>query len=213
MEKIKQNYNTINKVVNGYRVFALIISLSALLISLFLSVMIYNVSQNKILIVDGQGDILSASKSSEEAVFQIEADNHIRLFYSRYFSYDKTNYKQRVESGLSLAGKSAITLYETLKLKGWYDKIINNDLMIESYVQNIKFYNQDGQLFFQSKGFQKVIRGDVTELRNLDLKGSISHNSSGRVLELNPHGLIIDNISIVDNSQVNNEKEEEYGKK
>lgn len=208
MEKIKQNYNSINKVVNGYRSFALIISTISLVLAAFLSVMIYQVSQNKILVVDGQGDILSASKTSEEAVFKIEADNHIRLFYSRYFSYDKTNYKQRVESGLSLAGKSAITLYETLKLKGWYDKIINNDLMIESYVQNIKFYTQDGQLYFQSKGFQKVIRGDVTELRNLDLKGSVSKNSSGRVLEVNPHGMIIDNISIIDNSQVNNPNQE-----
>ena len=208
MEKIKQNYNSINKIVNGYRSFALIISTISFVLATFLAIMIYQVSQNKILIVDGQGDILSASKTSEEAVFQIEADNHIRLFYSRYFSYDKTNYKQRVESGLSLAGKSAITLYETLKLKGWYDKIINNDLMIESYVQNIKFYNQDGQLYFQSKGFQKVIRGNVTELRNLDLKGSISKNSSGRVLEINPHGMIIDNISIIDNSQVNNLNQE-----
>lgn len=208
MEKIKQNYNSINKIVNGYRSFALIISTISFVLATFLAIMIYQVSQNKILVVDGQGDILSASKTSEEAVFQIEADNHIRLFYSRYFSYDKTNYKQRVESGLSLAGKSAITLYETLKLKGWYDKIINNDLMIESYVQNIKFYNQDGQLYFQSKGFQKVIRGNVTELRNLDLKGSISKNSSGRVLEINPHGMIIDNISIIDNSQVNNSNQE-----
>lgn len=208
MEKIKQNYNSINKIVNGYRSFALIISTISFVLATFLAIMIYQVSQNKILVVDGQGDILSASKTSEEAVFQIEADNHIRLFYSRYFSYDKTNYKQRVESGLSLAGKSAITLYETLKLKGWYDKIINNDLMIESYVQNIKFYNQDGQLYFQSKGFQKVIRGNVTELRNLDLKGSISKNNSGRVLEINPHGMIIDNISIIDNSQVNNPNKE-----
>lgn len=208
MEKIKQNYNSINKIVNGYRSFALIISTISFVLATFLAIMIYQVSQNKILVVDGQGDILSASKTSEEAVFQIEADNHIRLFYSRYFSYDKTNYKQRVESGLSLAGKSAITLYETLKLRGWYDKIINNDLMIESYVQNIKFYNQDGQLYFQSKGFQKVIRGNVTELRNLDLKGSISKNSSGRVLEINPHGMIIDNISIIDNSQVNNSNQE-----
>lgn len=204
MENIKNNYNSINKIINGYRSFALITVVISLLLSIFLTFMIYQVSQNKILVVDGQGDILSASKSSEEAVFQIEADNHIRLFYSKFFSYDKTNYKERVESGLYLAGKSAITLYETLKLKGWYDKIINNDLMIESYVQNIKFFKQDGLLYFQAKGYQKVIRGNVTELRNLDLKGSISKNSAGRVMEINPHGLIIDNISIIDNSQVNN---------
>lgn len=209
MEKIKNNYNSINKVVNGYRSFALIVVIISLLLSIFLAGMIFIVSQNKIMVVDGQGDILSASKSSEEGVFQIEADNHIRLFYSRFFSYDKTNYKQRVESGLSLAGKSSITLYETLKIKGWYDKIINNDLMIESYVQNIKFYNQDGQLNFQSKGFQKVIRGDFTEIRNLDLKGTVGKNSSGRVMEINPHGLIIDNISIIDNSVINSNSNKE----
>ena len=156
MEKIKQNYNSINKIVNGYRSFALIISTISFVLATFLAIMIYQVSQNKILVVDGQGDILSASKTSEEAVFQIEADNHIRLFYSRYFSYDKTNYKQRVESGLSLAGKSAITLYETLKLKGWYDKIINNDLMIESYVQNIKFYNISPKNYYLFCNFTNI---------------------------------------------------------
>ncbi|OXA65945.1 hypothetical protein B0A67_23985 [Flavobacterium aquidurense] len=202
MEQIKNNYNSINKVVNGYRSFALIVVTSSLVLVLFLCFMIYQVSNNKLLVVDGQGDILSASKSSEDAVFKIEADNHIRLFYARFFSYDKTNYKQRVELGLALSGKSAITLYETLKAKGWYDKIINNDLMIESYVQTIQFYQQDGKDYFQTKGFQKVIRGDITELRNLDLKGSISKNSSGRVLETNPHGLIIDDIAILDNSVV-----------
>lgn len=207
MEKIKNNYNSINKVVNGYRSFALIVVIISLLLTLFLGAMIFIVSQNKIMVVDGQGDILSASKSSEEGVFQIEADNHIRLFYSRFFSYDKNNYKQRVESGLSLAGKSSITLYETLKIKGWFDKIVNNDLMIESYVQTIKFFNQDGQLKFESKGFQKVIRGDFTEIRNLDLKGTVGKNSSGRVMEINPHGLIIDNISIIDNSVINSNKE------
>jgi hypothetical protein len=202
MEQLKNNYNSISKVVNGYRSFALIVVSSSLVLVLFLCFMIYQVSNNKILVVDGQGDILSASKSSEEAVFKIEADNHIRLFYSRFFSYDKTNYKQRVELGLALSGKSAITLYETLKAKGWYDKIINNDLMIESYVQTIQFYQQDGKDFFQTKGFQKVIRGDITELRNLDLKGSVSKNSSGRVMETNPHGLIINDIAILDNSVV-----------
>jgi hypothetical protein len=202
MEQIKNNYNSINKVVNGYRSFALIVVTSSLVLVLFLCFMIYQVSNNKLLVVDGQGDILSASKSSEDAVFKIEADNHIRLFYARFFSYDKTNYKQRVELGLALSGKSAITLYETLKAKGWYDKIINNDLMIESYAQTIQFYQQDGKDYFQTKGFQKVIRGDITELRNLDLKGSISKNSSGRVLETNPHGLIIDDIAILDNSVV-----------
>lgn len=204
MENIKDKYSSISKIVNGYRTFAIIISCICFFLTIFLAIMIYNVSQNKIMVVDGQGDILSASKSSENDVFEIEADNHIRLFYSRFFSYDKTNYKKRVELGLSLAGKSAITLYETLKIKGWYDKILNNDLMIDSYVQNIKFISQDGQLYFQSKGFQKVMRGDITEIRNLDLKGRISKNSSGRVLEINPHGLIIDDIAIINNSVVNN---------
>jgi len=208
MSKIKDNYNSISKIVNGYRIFSVFISLCSFVTIIILGILIYTVSQNKIMVVDGEGDILSASKTTEASVFKIEADNHIRLFYSRFFSYDKTNYKNRVESGLLLSGKSAVNLYETLNIKGWYDKVVNNDLIIESYVQSIQFFEDKKNigLSFNAKGFQKVMRGSFIEIRNLDIKGNISKHPSGRVMEINPHGLIIDNIAVLDNSVVKTEQ-------
>jgi len=208
MNKIKDNYSSISKIVNGYRAFSVFVSVCSFVTVIILGILIYTVSQNKIMVVDGEGDILFASKTTESSVFKIEADNHIRLFYSRFFSYDKTNYKNRVEAGLSLSGKSALNLYETLNIKGWYDKVINNDLIIEAYVQNIQFFEdkKNTVLSFNAKGFQKVIRGSFVEVRNLDIKGTISKHPSGRVMEINPHGLIIDNIVVLDNSEIKTEQ-------
>lgn len=200
MEMIKQEYRSINKLVNGYRSFALIVFGVSILVSLFLGLLIYQVSQNGIMVVDGQGDILYASKSSENEVFQIEADNHVRLFYSRFFTYDKVSYKKQTELGLFLAGKSAINLYETYKIKGWYDNVVTNDLKVDSYVQKVQFSNVNNVTQFVAIGFQKITRGDYIETRHLDIKGTINKKSSGRTIEINPHGLEIDNIVLVNNN-------------
>lgn len=204
MEGIKKDYNSINKLVNGYRSFALIVFLVSIITSFFLAGLIYQVSQNGIMVVDGQGDILYASKSSESEVFQIEADNHIRLFYSRFFSYDKETFKKQTELGLFLAGKSALNLYETYKSKGWYDNVVTNDLVISSYVQKIQFSSINNETHFIAVGFQKITRGNYVENRNLNIKGTIDKKNSGRKMETNPHGLEIDNIVIIDNNTITN---------
>lgn len=202
MESIKAHYRTTNKIINSYRFFSIIVVTVSFLVCCFFGYVLYDVSQNNIMVVDGQGDILSASKSSEDELLKIESDNHIRLFYSSFFSYDKSNYKKRCEKGLFLVGKSGQNLYQTYKLKGWYDVVINNDLIIESSVQSIKFDNKENQLLFEAFGVQKITRGNIIETRNLNIKGSISKHPNGRQIEINPHGLLIDNLIILDNSVI-----------
>lgn len=202
MENLKKDYKTISMLVNGYRMFALLAFFCAIGISIFFGIMIYNVSNNNIMVVDGQGDILSASKTTETEMLSIEADNHIRLFYATYFTYDKLNYKKNIEKALFLSGKSALQLYETLQEKSWFDIVVNNDLKIESYAQDIKIEvdpNVSGLLHFKAIGFQKVNRGDQIETRHLDIKGTIQKSPSGRILISNPHGLLLDNLAITNN--------------
>jgi hypothetical protein len=207
--ELKKHYNSIYKVMNSYRFFALLIIVGNLCVSCFFGYILYNVTQNNIMVVDGQGDILSASKTSEDNLLKIESDNHIRLFYSRFFSYDKLNYKKRTEQGLHLVGKSGVNLYETYKIKGWFDVVVNNDLIIESNVQTIKFSNFENKILFETTGFQKIKRGDnIAETRNLNIKGSISIHPNGRQIETNPHGLIIEDLVVINNSVVKNEKQE-----
>lgn len=203
MDNIKQTYNTIDKTLNRFRWVAIIAIGSSLLLALIMSVFIYKVSTNNMLAIDRDGDIVSAKKVNESEYFEIEADNHVRLFYSRFFTYNRNNYRKQIELGIYLCGESSRRLYETFKQKGWYDAVVNEHLNIESDVigsVEIKPIGKNKLSFF-AKGFQIVSKGELTEKRHLDIKGTI--NKTNRIKGKNPHGLEIDDIVIVNNNLFN----------
>ena len=74
-------------------------------------------------------------------------------------------------------------------------------------MEDIEFLYDNGQLYFYSKGIQKISRGDIVEYRHLDLRGRIHKSTNGRIKKLNPHGMIIDNIVITNNNKMNGYKE------
>ena len=208
MEKIIKSYNSIDKVLDKNRKITLFIISMSFLTCIIMGVLIYRVSKNNVMAVDKDGDIVSLTRTTEAEMLTIEADNHVRLFYDRFFSYNKSNYKQQVELGLHLAGISGKRLYETYNQKQWYSNVVNNDLLIQSKVLgDIEFSYDNGQLYFYSKGLQKISRGEIVEYRHLDLRAKIVKNNNGRIRKLNPHGMIIDNIVILNNDKMNGYKE------
>lgn len=208
MEKIIKSYNSIDKVLDKNRKVTLLIISMSFLTCIIMAVFIYKVSKNNVMAVDKDGDIVSLTRTTEAEMLTIEADNHVRLFYDRFFSYNKSNYKQQVELGLHLAGISGKRLYETYSQKQWYSNVVNNDLLVQSKVLgDIEFSYDNGQLYFYSKGLQRISRGEIVEYRHLDLRAKIVKNNNGRIRKLNPHGMIIDNIVILNNDRMNGYKE------
>lgn len=208
MEKIIRSYNSIDRVLDKNRKVTLFIVGMSFATCLIMGVLIYKVSKNNIMAVDKDGDIVSLTRTTESEMLTIEADNHVRLFYDRFFSYNKSNYKNQVELGLHLAGISGKRLYETYADKDWYSNVVNNDLLVQSKViGEIEFLNENGQLYFYSKGLQKISRGDIVEYRHLDLRAKIARNNKGRIKKINPHGMIIDNIVITNNNRMDGYQE------
>lgn len=208
MEKIIRSYNSIDRVLDKNRKVTLFIVGMSFATCLIMGVLIYKVSKNNIMAVDKDGDIVSLTRTTESEMLTIEADNHVRLFYDRFFSYNKSNYKNQVELGLHLAGISGKRLYETYADKDWYSNVVNNDLLVQSKViGEIEFLNENGQLYFYSKGLQKISRGEIVEYRHLDLRAKIARNNKGRIKKINPHGMIIDNIVITNNNRMDGYQE------
>lgn len=189
---------------------ALIMAFSGFVTTLIMGFLIYNVSKNNMMAVDKDGDIVSLMRTSEDNVMMVEADNHIRLFYDRFYTYDKSTYEKQVELGLHLTGQSGRVLYETYKAKNWYNKVVNNDLEIESAViGNIRMNMAGSVVLFEAEGLQKTKRGSLIEYRKLNIKGTIYQSKDGRVKSLNPHGMKIDDIVITDNSLMEDGYKEE----
>jgi hypothetical protein len=208
MEKIIKSYNSIDRVLDKNRKVTLFIISMSFATCLIMGFLIYQVSKNNVMAVDKDGDIVSLTRTTEAEVMTIEADNHVRLFYDRFFSYNKSNYKDQVELGLHLSGLSGKRLYETYTDKDWYSNVVNNDLLVQSKVlEEIEFLYENGHLYFYSKGLQKISRGDIVEYRHLDLRAKIVRNNKGRLKKLNPHGMIIDNIVITNNNRMDGYQE------
>lgn len=203
MEKLKEKYNSIDKALSKFRNLALVAIIGSLIVAIFLGIAIVYVSSNNMLVIDKEGDIVSAIKVDDDDYFFIEADNHIRLFYSRFFTYDRSNYKSQVELGINLCGSSGRRLYETYTDKGWFDVVVNNDYKINSMVVGeIEMKQNSGNAIeFMAKGIQVVSKEGLEQKRNLHLRGRITKDR--RVKILNPHGLIINDIVITNNDVIN----------
>lgn len=201
IENIKSKYNTIDKVIEGSVKKSNIISVFSVTAVIIMAVLLYMNNQRGAYILDNQGDIAFGSKVNENDLFLIEVDNHLRLFYARFFNYDKSNYKEQLELGLYLGGVSVKRLYETLEAKGWYSQMVNHDLISTAYIEDIQAkVVSNGVAEFYVKGIQIIKRGDLEEKRHLDIRGVVKKSPNGRVKFKNPHGMIIDNLVVQDNT-------------
>lgn len=201
IENIKSKYNTIDKVIEGSVKKSNIISVFSITAVIIMAILLYMNNQKGAYVLDNQGDIAFGSKVNENDLFLVEVDNHLRLFYARFFNYDKSNYKEQLELGLYLGGASVKRLYETLEAKGWYAQMINHDLISTAYIEDIQAkVISNGVADFYVKGIQIIKRGDLEEKRHLDIKGIVKKSPNGRVKLKNPHGMIIDNLVVQDNT-------------
>lgn len=201
IENIKSKYNTIDKVIEGSVKKSNIISVFSVTAVIIMAILLYMNNQKGAYILDNQGDIAFGSKVNENDLFLIEVDNHLRLFYARFFNYDKSNYKEQLELGLYLGGVSVKRLYETLEAKGWYSQMVNHDLISTAYIEDIQAkVVSNGVAEFYVKGIQIIKRGDLEEKRHLDIRGVVKKSPNGRVKFKNPHGMIIDNLVVQDNT-------------
>lgn len=201
IENIKSKYNTIDKVIEGSVKKSNIISVFSIVAVVVMAVLLYLNNQKGAYVLDNQGDIAFGSKVNENDLFLIEVDNHLRLFYARFFNYDKSNYKEQLELGLYLGGASVKRLYETLEAKGWYSQMVNHDLISTAYIEDIQTKVVSNNVAeFYVKGVQIIKRGDLEEKRHLDIKGIVEKSPNGRVKFKNPHGMLIDNLVVQDNT-------------
>lgn len=151
-------------------------------------------SEDNIFVLDDKGDINPAYKSGNRDNLEIEADNHIRMFYNTFFSYDKINIDKQVQKGLELGGKGVKDLWKIYKQENYYNQIKQNNMVINSIVDSIKFDLRKSPFRARVFGTQKLQSADIVEYRNLVM--DLNFIKTTRVRNKNPHGLSIEYIFI-----------------
>lgn len=203
MKKTKETVVGIDKAIRSSILtsrISILLTFIAFLTSFAFAYYIYSNEAGKVFVLDDQGDISSATLTSRSEEVEAEADNHMRMFYSTFFSYDVVNVQENVDRGLELGGVSVRRLWETYKSNNFYNSVRQNNLIIKSSIDSTLFRLDKKPIQALVYGKQEVIRGDFIETRTLNIRCVLKEVS--RVKKRNPHGYLIEKLTILDNSVI-----------
>lgn len=202
LENIKNYFQQTDHSVNGLRKVMLLIIFFCLLVvmgsigSLFY---FYSLATSNIYVMDKGGNIATAFKQDIEGQKEVEIDNHIRMIYNSFFSYTSNDYKNQIDKGLNLMGEKGRLLYQTYQSNGWFNSVVQNNLVVYATVDSIKVDAHSNPYYFQAYGKQFIRRFNVVEVRQLNTKGELFNVS--RAMQKNPHGLEA-SLTITDNRTI-----------
>jgi len=204
MKKIKEKIYSTDKAINhskNFVYFALFITFFTALLNILYSYYIFNQTSSNIYVIDDGGNISSAMKEDVKTRLEAEADNHLKMFYATFFTYDVTNVNENIKQGLELGGESVKELWKMYLNNNWYDRVKQTNLTVKSTVDSTFFDFNSKPYRARAYGHQIITNGVVTEKRNLNLDCIL--RTVGRIKGKNPHGLLIDKIVITANAKVN----------
>jgi hypothetical protein len=178
------------------------------LITLMAVLLIHAYAQDNLVVVDPDGNVLQSHHEdrSDPAVLRIESANHAAMFYNTVWSFDHLNYRQQLDQGLRLGGGKLKGLYKALESRGFYNDIFRNNYEVKSVIDSIPsslFKVQDGNIYMKVYGRMELKNSYVKETRKLDFDFRITLVS--RVFGANPHGMSIEDISILANHTIETE--------
>ena len=132
-----------------------------------------------------------------------EYQNHVKLFYSLFFSYDENNYKDHIEDALYLIGDSGQALYALYQDNHLYDQILQNNLIVEAHVDSIciDMDKLPRQGVVYARQFIKNTAHNASQTTIQNMHASFSLQDVGRSSK-NPHGVKLDNFSIFNNDRM-----------
>ena len=128
----------------------------------------------------------------------VEAREHVKRFHELFFtlSPDRAAIESNISRALFLADRSALTYYQNLAERGFYNRIIsgniNQRLVVDSIVGNFDVYPYRMQTFAR----QLIIRESNMTERSLITRNNLINSVRS---DNNPQGFIIENFEIIEN--------------
>ncbi|MFI3290226.1 MAG: conjugative transposon protein TraK [Rikenellaceae bacterium] len=157
--------------------------------------------REKIYVLDEGKSLMLALSQDLEQNRPVEAREHVKRFHELFFTLapDKAAIESNINRALLLADKSAFYHHNDFAEKGYYNRVIsgniNQRIEIDSLQCNFDNYPYTVKTFAK----QMIIReSNVTErslVTTCQLMNSVRSDN-------NPHGFIIEDFKIVDNSDI-----------
>ncbi|MCG8339947.1 MAG: hypothetical protein MI674_01550 [Cytophagales bacterium] len=132
-----------------------------------------------------------------------EYQNHLKLFYSLFFSYDENNYQQHIEDALYLIDDSGQELYQLYQDNRLYDQVLQNNLIVQAQVDSISInmdqLPREGVVY--ARQFIKNTAHSAGQTAIQNMHATFLLQDVARSIK-NPHGVKLDKFTIFNNERI-----------
>ncbi|MBD0851873.1 conjugal transfer protein TraK [Maribacter arenosus] len=189
---MKLPYKNIYDVLKLNRYVTIIVTVTALLSSVFSGVMVFNMYQKAMdsaFAVNTDGSVIPLKLVSQKENLQVEALSHLQLFHEYFYGIDDSNYESNLEKALWLGNSTVDNVYRQKKADGVYNRILQYSL-----VQ--KVLNVESQVDLRAEPYRfktitvfEINRGSVIDRYEMVSTGELI--TVDRNYPKNTHGLLI----------------------
>lgn len=175
------------------------------LVCIYWVIAIKNQAQKSIWVISPSKQVYHAEISHDiqgpDRIYEYE--NHVKLFYSLFFSYDENNYKQHIDDALYLIGDSGKALYKLYQDNHLYAQIMQNNLIVDTKVDaidiNMDKLPKEGTVY--ARQFIKNTAQSEQEITIQNMHATFSLHDVARSRK-NPHGIKLDHFTIFNNERI-----------
>lgn len=190
------------------RLSVLALWLSFFLAALGLSASFYLVrdSRKSIYVLD-QGTPILLERSDVLVNRGVEYRSQVELFHRLFFTLppDDQYIRQNTEKSLYLIDETGKKEYTNLREKGFYNQLVSSSSMLSVAVDSIRIDPARKKFFYFAK--QSIHRKSAVIVRRLHTEGSFKDVPRS---PNNPHGVVLLNWQIVDNTELSKENKFSY---
>lgn len=193
----------INKVVS---IASILFAVLIVIVGFIFAYKLVQDSRKSLYVIDNGVPILV--KQTDELLNRpVEYKSQIELFHRLFFTLapDDRYIKENVEKSLYLIDDSGKKEYTNLREKGFYNQIISGNSLVTVRNDSIKMDLANKKFIYY--GTQMINRKNTLIIRKLITEGNFEDMIRS---PNNPHGLLLRNWRILDNSELSNKAKSNY---
>lgn len=182
--------------------YCVIITLAFIIALLYQSSKITDVTKN-MLVIDTKGQLYDATTTNSSDARIFEYENHIKMFYTYWYSFDENTFKEHIEKGLYLIGEKGKELLNEYVDLGVERSLSEKNLRYDVQITDISIDMNTVPASGYIEGIQTGRRAKGLGSRKLCVKFTLYDVARSRT---NIHGCKIDNWEIYESSIINENK-------
>lgn len=157
--------------------------------------------REKIYVLDQGKSLILAISQDVNQNRMAEARSHVKRFHEFFFtiSPNKESITYNVGEALKMSDNSVLRQYQNMVENGFYDQLISATMSCEIRIDSVVV--DETKYPFKAQCFAKtsIIRSSSVTFRNLQTSCELINCARS---DDNPHGFIIENWKIIDNSDI-----------